>query len=77
MSEKPRVSKDIHVDQGGQSVTIWVIRWQDKEIVGHHSYLAAPYAHHLAHRSPGFIARRIRRCIRLMSASLKREWGQA
>ena len=29
-----------------------------------------------AHRNPTFIARRIRRAVRLLDASLKQQWGQ-
>jgi hypothetical protein len=76
-TQKHRVKKDIHIDQTEKAVSIHIFRWRSDGDLIHHRYDASPWSDHPVHRTPGFIARRIRRGIRLMNASLKREWGQA
>jgi hypothetical protein len=69
---KSRVRKDVHIGQCDRGVTIYVYRWSDGDLIGAHSYEAWPFEPHP--RSSGFIARRIKRGIRLLSASIQREW---
>lgn len=71
-----RTQKNIYIDQAGVSVTVYIHRWRDGEYISSHRYDASPFDYHPAHHNPTFIARRIRRAVRLLDASLKQQWGQ-